>query len=211
MKVTAIITAAGNSTRFNGNKMFTKIDDVYIIQKTLDAFIAHEKINNIVLTYNPLDKEKLKELKTDKKPVTFVEGGSTRTASIKLGLYNTDCDIVLIHDGARPYVTKKIITDCIEGVKKNKSAVCAIPVTDTVAEVSGGMIGKNLDRESLYHIQTPQGFIFKDILKAYETLNENESCTDDSQVYKKLFEKVYIFLGSAENIKITYPDDIKKA
>lgn len=209
MKITAIITAAGNSVRFNGNKIFADLNGMFVIQKTLNAFIEHSKIDDIILTYNKADEDKLNSLNTKGKQVKFVLGGDTRTSSVKAALKEANCDIVLIHDGARPFVTEKIITDCISNVIENKSAVCAVPVTDTITEVKNNLIVKNFERNFLYKIQTPQGFMYKDIYKAYKVLNKDESYTDDSQVYEKLFEKVYIFLGSEENIKITYKSDLK--
>lgn len=209
MKITAIVTAAGNSTRFNGNKIFAKLNGEFVIQKTLNAFLNHDKIDEIVMTYNINDEPLLKELNIKGKPVIFVQGGDTRTKSVKLALKQSKCDIVLIHDGARPYVTEKIITDCITKVMENKSAICAVAVTDTITEVKNGEIVQNFERNFLYKIQTPQGFMYKDIYKAYKILEKDESYTDDSQVYKKLFNKAYIFLGSEDNIKITYKSDLK--
>ncbi|MCL1901078.1 MAG: 2-C-methyl-D-erythritol 4-phosphate cytidylyltransferase [Firmicutes bacterium] len=211
MKITAIITAAGNSARFGGNKLFEKIDGKFVIQKTLDAFLSHPKIDEIVITYSQNSNRDFKTLNTQSKFVIFVPGGQTRTQSIKNALKAIkNCDVVLIHDGARPYVTEKIISDCIQCVTENKSAVCSIPVTDTIAEVKNNEITKSIERDILYLIQTPQGFYFSDIFKAYESLNENENYTDDSQVYQKLFGKAHIYIGTPDNIKITYKGSIKK-
>ena len=209
MKITAIITAAGNSTRFNGDKIFADLNGIFVIQKTLNAFLEHDKIDEIVVTYNKSNESRLNELNIKDKPVTFIEGGETRTESVKLALKQAKGDIVLIHDGARPYITEKIITDCITKVLENGSAVCATPVTDTIAEVKNGAIIQNFKRSFLYKIQTPQGFYYKDINNAYKSLEKDEGYTDDSQVYGKLFEKAYIFVGSEENIKITYKSDLK--
>jgi len=211
MKITAIITAAGNSVRFGGNKLLEKIDGKFVIQKTLDVFIDHPKIDEIIVTYNKNSETAFKNLNLKNKPVKFVLGGETRTQSVKNALKTIkNCDIVLIHDGARPYITEKIISDCIQCVIENKSAICAVPVTDTIAEVRSGEITKTIERNLLYKIQTPQGFYFKGILNAYESLTDNENYTDDSQVYQKTFKKSHIFLGSMENIKITYKSDITK-
>ena len=147
--------------------------------------------------------------KTGKKPVIFLEGGKTRSESVSIALKNANCDIILIHDGARPYVTEKIISDCIDSVLKNKSAVCAVPVTDTILKVKDNLIVETYERDFLYKAQTPQGFIFKDIFKAYEALSKDENFTDDSQVYLKLFKKIHIFSGIEENVKITYRSDLK--
>ena len=155
--------------------------------------------------------DNFKTLDTKNKPVYLIPGGQTRTQSVKNALQSIkDCDIVLIHDGARPYVSEQIISDCILNVTLHKSAICAIPISDTIAEVKHNEITKNLERNLLYTIQTPQGFYYKDILKAYESLADNENYTDDSQVYQKLFKKVHIFLGNTENTKITYKSDIKR-
>ena len=218
---TALIFAGGAGQRMNSRskpKQFIELRGKPIIIYTLEHFEAHPKIDCIVVAclkgwINEL--QMLLKRYNLHKVNKIVPGGVTGFESIYKALASlaNDCaddDIVLIHDGARPYITEKIISDCIQCVIENKSAICAVPVTDTIAEVRSGEITKTIERNLLYKIQTPQGFYFKGILNAYESLTDNENYTDDSQVYQKTFKKSHIFLGSMENIKITYKSDITK-
>jgi len=116
--------------------------------------------------------------------------------------------VVIIHDGARPFVSERIIADCIDCVKKYGSAVCATPSTDTAAYVKDGAIESVPKRESIYSLQTPQGFFIKDLLPAYEkAVKSGEMYTDDSSVYLRYVGKPHIFIGGAFNRKLTFAKD----
>ena len=210
MNTLAVIAAAGSGTRFGGeiNKLFHQIDGRFLLQVTLDAFCRHDGISEIAVVYSPTDKDFISQLQFHGKPHRFIEGGSTRTESVKNALLSeTDCEIVLIHDGARPFVSQKLISDCIACVKKHGSGIPAIAVHDTLKRVKDKCTTEQVNRDSLYRIQTPQGFLLKNIKKAYENLME--SFTDDSTVYEKSFGSCAIFEGETENIKITEKSDLK--
>jgi 2-C-methyl-D-erythritol 4-phosphate cytidylyltransferase/2-C-methyl-D-erythritol 2,4-cyclodiphosphate synthase len=215
MHITAVITAAGKGSRtgLKQNKLLVKAGEKTILEHTVQKFLDYEEINSIVITAAPGETEHIRNLFRDSvKPVTVTEGGATRTQSVFKGLkaVQSGCDIVLIHDGARPFVSQNIIRHCIEDVKKYGSAVAAVPVTDTIKKADAGFrIENTVDRQDLYAVQTPQGFIYKDILAAYSKIAENESFTDDSSVYEKYFGSPYVCMGETSNIKITYLDDIK--
>jgi 2-C-methyl-D-erythritol 4-phosphate cytidylyltransferase/2-C-methyl-D-erythritol 2,4-cyclodiphosphate synthase len=215
MHITAVITAAGKGSRtgLRQNKLLVKAGEKTILEHTVQKFLDYEEINSIVITAAPGETEQIRNLfEGSKKPVTVTQGGATRTQSVFNGLkaVRSDCDIVLIHDGARPFVSQNIIRHCIEDVKKYGSAVTAVPVTDTIKKADSNFkIENTVDRQDLYAVQTPQGFIYKDIMAAYSKIAENESFTDDSSVYEKYFGAPYVCMGEISNIKITYLDDIK--
>lgn len=211
MKIVAIITSAGRGVRFSPktNKLFHKIDGRFILQYTVDAFVANAKISEIVVTYAPADLTLVNQLDFGNKPYRLVEGGATRTVSVLNGLkaLDQDTNYVLIHDGARPFVTQKILNDCIAVVKKNKSAVCATPMHDTLKLVAGNQTVGNLNRDQIFAVQTPQGFAYDRIMQAYAEFG-GHSYTDDSTVYSEKFGSAVIFPGSKSNIKITTREDL---
>ena len=139
----------------------------------------------------------------------MVRGGETRTQSVKLALESVTGDVVLIHDGARPFVSKQIISNCIESVKKFGSGVCAVKATDTVVNVGYGEICDRPDRDGVYLVQTPQGFLTEDIKNAY-ALAGNKVYTDDSAVYGEFIGNPRISEGDPTNIKLTYKSDFSR-
>jgi len=117
-----------------------------------------------------------------------------------------DGGIVLIHDGARPFVSERIIKDCIDSVEKYGSAVTAIPSRDTVCREQDGVITDYLGKSGLYSVQTPQAFFVNDIKDAYARAC-GKTFNDDGEVYKAFYCDPQIVLGSVDNIKLTYPED----
>lgn len=128
--------------------------------------------------------------------------------SVYNALKETQSEIVLIHDAARPYVTSKMITDCIESVNKYGSGVCALPFTDTAVLARDQVIFSSLKREQLFTVQTPQGFETQKLLHAYQlAFDEQRTFTDDSGVYAEYAAPPRLFEGSRANKKLTFADD----
>ncbi len=211
MKTTAIITCAGSGTRagFEKNKLLQACGDITYLEKTANAFLANPQIDQIIITSSPTDLDEISKIsqKFDKKTLVIL-GGDTRTKSVYNALKASSGDIVLIHDGARPFVSQEIINDCISSVKNYQSGVACTPLTDTLAVEENGEIIRT-ERANRYLVQTPQGFYLKDILWAYEQIEENEVFSDDSGVYSKYIKPAKISLGSPENLKLTYKSDFK--
>ena len=205
-KISVIITAAGKGERsgLKENKIFAQINGVPCIKKTYDLFAGIKEITDIFITANENDYAKMQDLFP---AAEIIKGGASRTGSVKNALAAIDDGIVLIHDGARPFVTEKIVKDCIGGVKKHGSAVTAIPTRDTVAKNSGGNI-VYLGKAGLLSVQTPQGFFVKDIKKAYE-LSGDKAFNDDGEVYLNAFGKLNFSDGDKNNIKLTFPEDFR--
>jgi 2-C-methyl-D-erythritol 4-phosphate cytidylyltransferase/2-C-methyl-D-erythritol 2,4-cyclodiphosphate synthase len=208
MTVSVIIPAAGKGERtgFQHNKLLYPIPllGITCLEKTVQAFVR-EDIAQIVVAVSERDEAEVKAL-LEGYPVLLVRGGQTRTQSVKNALSAVTGEIVLIHDGARPFVSEKVITDCIESVKAFGSGICALPVTDTVVRAEGGEIVAVPDRSELYAVQTPQGFFTADIRSAYSEIGK-ENYTDDSAVYAKFIGKPRLFLGARENVKLTFSQD----
>ena len=149
----------------------------------------------------------------DTKVKKVVAGGKERQDSVYNGLINTDdqSKYVMIHDGARPFITKETISKALEVVKQNKACVVAVPVKDTIKVVNNTSkeIEHTPKRETLWSVQTPQCFEKDMLLSAYEFAHENNlAVTDDSMLVEAYGKKVYIVEGDYTNIKITTKDDL---
>lgn len=210
MKVNAIITAGGTSSRFgNKNKLLEKINDCEVIRYTVDAF-RYSNIDEIIICANLSIMEELQEIFKNYDKVRIIEGGQTRQQSVYNGLKADICDYVLIHDGARPIITTELINICIEMVKDNKALSVMTKTIDTIKEVEHGKIVKTIDRSKLYNTQTPQAFEYNLILSAHQKY-EGKNFTDDAGMVEEMGGVVYIIDGSYKNIKITTQSDIELA
>ena len=213
--VCAVICAAGKGTRagFDKNKLLIPYQGIPVLVRTVQAF-CFEGIDEIIVTYAHDDLTEMKALLSGFDNVRFVEGGGTRTASVYNALQAVNSEIVLIHDGARPFVSRKVIEGCIHSVEAFGSGICAIPCTDTIAVKSTtNEIVRVPDRNLLARVQTPQGFYTQEILGAYQQAMEasklhSVSYTDDSSVYADFTNKLpHLCEGAEENVKITYAGD----
>ena len=212
--VCAVICAAGKGARagFEENKLLTPWQNSTALEKTLDAF-NFSAIDEIIVTASEKDYDKVLSLCEKYARTSVVFGGETRLHSVHAALKTVKSDIVLIHDGARPFVSQALIEGCIESVKTQGSGVCALPSTDTIAYAKNGKITKALDRAALVNIQTPQGFFTENIRFAYERALDSEPAdfTDDSSVFLRFCGEPCLCKGASENKKLTYPEDFQGA
>lgn len=205
MTISAIICAAGKGARagFGKNKLLVPLQGAPALFHTLEKFKGFDEI---IVTSSPDD---IAEITAISSPFNakVVIGGNTRTQSVANALNCVTGDVVLIHDGARPYVTSAAIEACISSVLEYGSGICAVPATDTMAICDNGQIKEVPERSNIYCLQTPQGFKTKDIKQAYKKAQEdNLSFTDDSSVYAKYCGKPHICMGEQTNIKLTYKE-----
>ena len=211
--VCAIICAAGTGSRagFSKNKLLVKQGDKTTLEKTLDAF-DFPAIDEIIITASQPDFEEISALCKNYPRASVVIGGATRSHSVFNALKTAKSDIVLIHDGARPFVTRSIIEVCIDSVQIHGSGICAVECRDTVAQIKNGKIIQVPDRSSLRLIQTPQGFFRENILYAYEQAFEKgePSYTDDSSVFADYCGAPTLCGGGIENKKLTYKTDFEQ-
>ena len=210
-----IIVAAGNSTRMQGiNKQFLEIKGVPVIARTLLAFENSSDISRIILVVRDEDVysfQILSEKYNISKLSDIVCGGKTRAESVLKGFgrLSEDEEKVLIHDGARPFVSEKIISSVAGALEKYSAVTCAVKVKDTVKQVDkSGKIIKTLDRNFLNAVQTPQGVKIKEYLGAAKNLKDVKDFTDDTSIMEAAGYSCYCVEGSYKNIKITTPEDI---
>lgn len=208
MSVSVIIPAAGKGSRAGQkkNKLLCPLPgfELTVLEKTVQAFLRAD-VAQIILAVSDDDRREIETLLAAY-PVQYVRGGDCRTQSVKNALAAVTEEIVLIHDGARPFVSQKIISDCIDGVRRFGSAICALPVTDTIVFAENGKINSVPDRATLFSVQTPQGFYTSDMVAAYAKIGD-EIFTDDSSVYARFVAQPHLFVGEAENIKMTFEKD----
>ncbi len=207
-----IICAAGKGARagFDKNKLLVPFMGSTPLERTLNAFDFHA-IAEIVVTASETDFDEITNICDKYARTRVILGGDTRTQSVYNALQTLSSDIVLIHDGARPFVTRAVIENCIHSVKTQGSGVCAIPTTDTIAVAEKGKIQYVPDRNTLWQIQTPQGFFRENILAAYTQAfaSENVNYTDDSSVFAAYCGKPVLCMGGRENKKLTHSDDFQ--
>ena len=207
-KFSLIITAGGTSSRYgNKNKLLELIDDKTVIEHTVAAFLDFEEIEEIIIPTNSSIREEFEKIFNNQK-IRFVEGGDTRQKSVYNALQYVNGDYTIIHDGARPLISKGVISQVIESVKLYKAVSVMTKTTDTIKEVDEtGKIIRTVDRTKLYNTQTPQAFDTGIIKTAHEKLKDG-NYTDDSSMLEKLEIPVQIVLGSYTNIKITTKSDL---
>ena len=207
MKINVIIPAGGVSSRFgNKNKLLEKINGKMIIEHTISAFDI-EIIDEIIIPTNPSVLELFREIFKNNSKIKIIEGGNCRQESVYKGLMSSKCDYVLIHDAARPMITKDLVNIIIDTVKDKKALTVATKTIDTIKEVENGKIIKTIDRARLYNTQTPQAFEYNIIFEAHKKL-KGQNYTDDAGMLEALGYDVYILDGSYKNIKITTKSDI---
>ena len=207
MKTTLILACAGKGARtgYDKNKLLVNVDGTTCLEKTLSVFYHSKLIDDYIITSSPTDFEEIKKLVGDKAQIVI--GGSSRTESIKNALREVADGIVLIHDGARPFVDERIIFDCIESVKTFGSGITAFPTRDTILKANDDKVVAYLGKGGLYSVQTPQAFFAEDIKKAYQ-LAGDRTFNDDGDIYKEFIGEPHIVYGNANNVKITFRDDM---
>jgi len=213
-EVTAIIVAAGEGRRFGFSKQFALLGGKSVLDRCLEMFEVHRKVEAIVLVLKDVSLKK-EYLKRYRKIVAVAKGGKRRQDSVFSGFRQIDpekAEIVLVHDGVRSLVSEDLIDRVIEAAREAGAVVPVIPVEDTIKLVEGDEVSRTLDREKLFRVQTPQGFSYR-ILKAAldKAKEENFYGTDEASLAERIGKKVVVVQGDHKNIKITAPEDLKIA
>jgi len=205
-KTAAIIVAAGSSIRMGGkNKLLLPLGGEPVITRTLRAF-GQAGVDEIILVGPSALEDHIPPLAV---PLRRVEGGADRSASVRAGLACVhDAEIVLVHDGARPLISQKVIADCIKSARELGSGVAAVKVKDTIKKAEGMLVSVTPPRDKLFAAQTPQAFRM-DILKA--AYASGLSATDDAALVEAAGFPVHLVLAEEKNMKITTPSDIPLA
>ena len=216
--IAVLIVAAGRGTRLKTTrpKQYLDLVGAPILYRSITAFTDHPSINLVQVVISPDDKaayeKAIKDITTGLLPPAT--GGATRQASVLAGLKALaphNPDLILVHDGARPFVSNELISRVIEELSKAKAAIPALPVVDTIKQVNGNKIEKTLDRAKLMTVQTPQGFDFQSLLEAHKAIPDETLFTDDAAIAEQAGLEVNCVEGDPANIKITTQADLDHA
>ena len=209
-----IVTAGGESLRFGGKikKQFYNLAGKPILFWTLDAFknIIYQK-NTILTLPNENFSSNCKFFYKIYPELTIVEGGKSRTHSVYNALkrIKNKSDYIVIHDGVRPCVSKNIILSVIKKTTKYGAAIPVLPPSNSLKKISGNFIIKSIDRNSIFSVSTPQGFLLKELKLFYKKIDiQNNSFPDDSSIFELFNKKVATVFDRSTNIKITTKDDL---
>jgi 2-C-methyl-D-erythritol 4-phosphate cytidylyltransferase len=211
-----VIVAAGASRRMGRDKLWLSLAGRITLAHTIDAFQSSPLIDQIILVTSAErqdDVRALCQVEQWHKVAAVVVGGARRQDSVCVGLdtlaaLSPDCRWVMIHDGARPFVTPAILEAGLQAVREHLAVVAAVPVKDTIKQVQEGIIHATLDRTQLWSIQTPQIFSFPLIHQAHHSPIAQADVTDDATLIERLGHRVAVFPGAYTNIKITTQEDL---
>ena len=219
-EVAVVVVAAGRGSRMESerNKVFLEVGGVPVIIRTLRAFSESGQVQKFILVIGTEERTEMTALLEKwcpELPVQLVYGGQERQESVHNGLMALagDESVVLIHDGARPFIGQNAIKACIKTVWTQGAACVGVPVKDTIKRVDNfDVVVETPDRALLWQVQTPQGFKPDIILKAHhQAILDDCHGTDDAVLVERMGVKVRMIMGGYGNIKLTTPEDLAYA
>ena len=214
ISVMALVVAGGRGTRLGGPmpKQYQSLAGIPVLRHALLAFCHHPAINAVATVIGAEDQELYDQAAQGLELLPPIVGGDSRQQSVLNGLRGLaplTPDLVLIHDGARPFVSATVINNVLAGLDSHDGAIAAIPVVDSLKRGDDGAIIEEIPRDGLWQAQTPQGFVFSTILAAHE--NASDGHTDDASLARAAGLDVALAAGAPENGKITTAEDLARA
>ena len=211
-KIVALIVAGGTGSRLGGEvpKQYLPLQGKMILRHTVEAFLQHVDIAEVRVVIHPEHQALYQQAVDGLELPDPVIGGNTRQASVYAGLKAIKADKVLIHDAARPFVSKALIDRVIETLQTHDAVIPGVAVTDTVKKLRGTTVAETLDRRLLVTVQTPQGFDYQTILDLHQRA-EGMEFTDDAGLCEDFGIEVQVCVGEAANRKITTQEDYMQA
>ena len=208
-KVAAIVLAGGTGSRFGGtgNKVYQPLNGKPVIMYSLEAFDSHPEVDEIIIVIREGEEDMLGRPAL-KKPYRIVTGGASRRESVYNGITATRADIVLIQDGARPFLKAYYITDCLKAIESHPGATIAVRSKDTVKlSYENNLVMRTTNRTNTWLVQTPQCFHRLVLVHAHEIFGPDDP-TDDCVMLEKAKREVMLVSGDDTNIKITTRSDM---
>ncbi len=209
--VGVIIPAAGSSQRMGKNKLLLPFGGKTVIERSVAPFLEMDEIGEILIVVSKSE-TKIPALFHHPKVRVLTQGGETRQETVYRGLQalSEECDTVLIHDGARPFIEQEEIVAVIWDAKETGAAVLGVKAKDTVKTLCDGWIQKTLDRNEIFLAQTPQGFDRKLLEEAF-LKTKGRVFTDEAGMVEAFGKKVKAVFGKSSNLKLTTPEDLALA
>lgn len=214
MEYQVIIPAAGSGKRMGAgrNKLFIEVDGRPIILHTLDVFASDLHCEKIILVIQPSDESYFREIMyghPSSAKAIFVYGGEERQHSVYNGLKAASEQIILVHDGARPFIRQQTIGRLVQAAHDSGAAIAAVPVKDTIKRADQKRVVETVERSGLWQVQTPQAFHLPILISAHEQAKERGYLgTDEASLVEKVGLPVMIIESDYDNIKLTTPEDL---
>ena len=213
-----LVPAGGLGTRLGGHtpKQFLQVGGATILARTLTHFVRHPGVRAIVVAAPAEHLARTRRLvaRSGRHPVEVVAGGATRQESVWQALQAVpgDVDVVLVHDAVRPFIDRRLIDAVVAAAVAHGAAICALPIAETVKRVRDAVVETTLDRSGLWAVQTPQAFRAALLREAHDKARrEGVVATDDAMLVEWLGQPVRVVPGLAGNVKITTPEDLRRA
>lgn len=215
MSYIVLIPAAGQGKRMGAgkNKLFLELESIPIIIHTLRVFEDDTQCESVILAIHPQDEVEFRSLLDRyniKKVLSLVPGGEERQQSVYQALKTIYSDgVVLVHDGARPFIKKELIHTLTISAERQGAAIVAVPVKDTIKKAQNNKVVETVERSSLWAVQTPQAFRIELLHEAHRRAEaEGFFGTDDASLVERLNQSVVVVEGDYDNIKLTTPEDL---
>jgi 2-C-methyl-D-erythritol 4-phosphate cytidylyltransferase len=212
--VAVLIPAGGVGTRLGRSmpKQFLRVGGEAILAATVRHFRRHPRLAAIVVAAPAAHIERTRRLLGP--GVTVVAGGTTRQESVRLALEAAPHGVrmVLVHDAVRPFITRGLVDAVLAAARVDGAAICGLPVSETIKRVSEGVVEATVDRAGLCAVQTPQAFRADILREAHDKARrDGVAGTDDAMLVERLGHRVRVVPGLAGNVKITTPEDLRRA
>ena len=215
-RVAVLVPAGGLGTRLGRRtpKQFLPLGGSTILATTLRHFTGHPSVVGVVVAAPDAHVARTRALVRGRRAVEVVTGGATRQESVWCALQAApaDAEIVVVHDAVRPFITRALIDAVVAAAADTGAAICALPIAETVKRVRDGVVEATLDRTGLWSVQTPQAFRAALLREAHEKARRDGVLgTDDAMLVERLGQPVRVVPGLAANVKITTPEDLRRA
>lgn len=216
--IAVLVPAGGLGTRLGRRtpKQYLQVGGATILVRTLTHFVRHPGVRAIVVAAPAEHLARTRRLvaRSGRRPVEVVVGGATRQESVWQALQAVpgDVDVVLVHDAVRPFIDRRLIDAVVAAAIAHGAAICALPIAETVKRVRDAVVETTLDRSGLWTVQTPQAFRAALLREAHDKARrEGVVATDDAMLVEWLGQPVRVVPGLAGNVKITTPEDLRRA
>ena len=217
--VCALVPAGGRGTRLGRRvpKQFLRVAGVSILVTTVRRLRQHPGLSAVIVAAPDLWVARTRRLLgagDHRRPITVVPGGATRQESVWRALQAAPAtaEIVVVHDAVRPFITRALLEDVVTAAVEEGAAICALPITETLKRVRDGLVEETVDRSRLWSVQTPQAFRAALLREAHDKARRDGIVgTDDATLVERLGHRVRVVPGLPGNVKITTPDDLRRA